>query len=109
MKLLFDENLSFRLCDLLSDLFPGSVHVRDVGLERADDRAIWAYAAATDLTIASLDSDFAEMAAVFGPPPKVVWLRTGNQPTALTAELLRTHFAVIQSFETDDLACVEVY
>jgi predicted nuclease of predicted toxin-antitoxin system len=109
MKLLFDGNLSFKLAELLSDLFPGSVHIRDVGLERADDRAIWAYAAENGLAIVSLDSDFAEMAAVFGSPPKVIWLRSGNQPTEVTADLLRTHFAIIRSFETDDVACIEIY
>jgi Domain of unknown function (DUF5615) len=37
MKLLFDENLSLKLVRLLDDLFPESVHVRDVGLKAADD------------------------------------------------------------------------
>lgn len=37
MKLLFDENLSHRLVQLLEDLFPNSIHVRDVGLKAADD------------------------------------------------------------------------
>ena len=41
MKLLFDENVSPRLVAGLSDVFPGSVHVRDVGLARATDAAIW--------------------------------------------------------------------
>lgn len=35
MKLLFDENLSPRLVILLADLFPNSVHVRDMGLRAA--------------------------------------------------------------------------
>jgi predicted nuclease of predicted toxin-antitoxin system len=37
MKLLFDENLSPKLVGLLDDLYPNSVHVRDVGLKSADD------------------------------------------------------------------------
>jgi len=41
VRLLFDENLSFKLCQQLYDLFPASSHVRLVGLARADDRAIW--------------------------------------------------------------------
>jgi predicted nuclease of predicted toxin-antitoxin system len=43
MRLFFDENLSPKLVSLLDDLFPGpgSVHVRDVGLEAADDSAVW--------------------------------------------------------------------
>ena len=40
MKLLFDENLSFRLISLLSDLFPGSVHVHDIGLGNASDEDV---------------------------------------------------------------------
>lgn len=41
MKLLFDQNLSFKLCGRLADLFPGSSHVRLLELHQADDRAIW--------------------------------------------------------------------
>ena len=41
MKLLFDQNLSHRLVPALADLFPGSSHVRDHGLERADDPVVW--------------------------------------------------------------------
>jgi predicted nuclease of predicted toxin-antitoxin system len=40
MKLLFDQNLSHKLCRLLADVFPGSQQVRSVGLDQADDRAI---------------------------------------------------------------------
>lgn len=41
MKLLFDENMSPRLVAELADVFPGSVHVRDIGLDRATHAAIW--------------------------------------------------------------------
>ncbi len=44
MKLLFDQNLSPNLPRLLSDLYAGSMHVRDVGLRDADDTSIWEYA-----------------------------------------------------------------
>jgi hypothetical protein len=37
VRLLFEENLSPRLVDALSDEFPGSTHVREVGLEAAED------------------------------------------------------------------------
>ncbi len=110
MKLLFDQNLSFKLCRELTDLFPGSVQVRLVGLADATDRAVWAYAKANGFTLVSLDSDFAEMAALLGPPPKVVWLRCGNQPTAVVETLLRSHAAAIAGFELDAVAaCLEIY
>ena len=109
MKLLFDENLSFRLCERLEGLFPGSAQVRPLGLGEADDRTIWDHAAAHGFAVVSLDVDFAERAALMGPPPKVIWLRCGNQPTVVIANLLREHIAVIEAFELDDAACLETY
>ena len=83
MKLLFDENLSSRLCAQIADLFPGSSQARLAGLAEASDRALWAYAKDNGFTIVSLDADFAEMATLLGTPPKVIWLRCGNQPSAV--------------------------
>ena len=75
MKLLFDQNVSPRLVADLSDMYPGSVHVRDVGLARANDAAIWSYARDHGLTIVSKDSDFHQVSFLRGPPPKVIWIR----------------------------------
>jgi predicted nuclease of predicted toxin-antitoxin system len=86
VRLLFDQNLSFKLCRRLSNLFPGSRQVRLLGLDRADDRAVWDYAGANGFVLVSQDADFAEMATLFGPPPKVIWLRGGNRPTAAVEE-----------------------
>ena len=41
MKLLFDQNLSPRLIARLADLFPESVHVSDVELDRVGDLEVW--------------------------------------------------------------------
>ena len=89
MKLLFDENLSFKLCRQLMDFFPDSSHVRLLALERADDSTIWQYAGQDGFTLVTLDADFAEMAALRGPPPKVIWLHCGNQPTPTIGNLLK--------------------
>jgi predicted nuclease of predicted toxin-antitoxin system len=40
VKLLFDENVSPRLADLLQDTYPGSAHVRDLGLGGATDTSV---------------------------------------------------------------------
>ena len=110
MKLLFDQNLSFRLCDLIADLFPASNHVGLLGLSEADDRNVWDHAKARGFTIVSQDVDFAEMAAVLGSPPKVIWLRAGNQSTAAISTLLRRHAELIVAFGNDDGAtCLEIY
>ena len=110
MRLLFDQNLSFKLCRQLDDLFPGSSQVRLVGLAQADDRAVWDHAKANGFTLVSQDSDFAEMAALLGPPPKVIWLRGGNRPTAAVARMLRRQAAAIAAFAEDGgAACLELY
>lgn len=109
MKLLFDQNLSFKLCDRLAGLFPKSSHVRLLGLERADDRALWRYAGENGFVLVSLDADFAELAALLGSPPKVIWLRRGNRPTAVIEAMLRTHADAIVAFDSDSAACLEIY
>jgi predicted nuclease of predicted toxin-antitoxin system len=50
MKLLFDQNLSFKLCQTVVDLFPESNHVRHLGLSEVGDRALWDYAKANGFT-----------------------------------------------------------
>ena len=101
MRLLFDQNLSFKLVRLLADVYPDSVHVRDLQLVQADDLTIWHHAAEQELTIVSKDSDFHQMSLLYGHPPKTVWLRVGNAPTSTIAELLREHHATMQRFHTD--------
>ena len=67
-KLLIDENLSPRLVGLLSEVFPGSTHVRDVGLKGRSDDQIWIYAASHGYTILTKDDDFRSMSLLRGPP-----------------------------------------
>ena len=104
MKLLFDENLSCHLVDLLADCYPGSCHVRDVGLERADDSTVWDYAAAHGLTIVSKDSDFHQRSLLFGPPPKVLWMDIGNCSTSTIEQVLRRHVSDLVTLEQDPAA-----
>jgi len=110
MKLLFDQNLSFKLCQRLADLFPGSNQGRLVGLDRADDTVIWEFAKANGLTLVTQDSEFFELSTLRGHPPKVIWLRCGNQRTAFIEKLLRDHDSQIVAFEKDAAAgCLEIY
>jgi predicted nuclease of predicted toxin-antitoxin system len=104
MKLLFDENLSPRLVSHFAVEFPGSQHVRGVGLATAPDPAVWAYAAAQGRVIVSKDSDFQHRALLLGHPPKVVWVRLGNCSTAAVAALLRARQPDLLAFEADPTA-----
>ena len=102
MRLLFDQNLSPRLKEMLRDIYPGSIHTRDIGLECADDITIWAYARDHDLVIASKDSDFRQLSSAFGHPPQVIWIRCGNCSTTEIASILRNHYNNLLAFYQDD-------
>jgi predicted nuclease of predicted toxin-antitoxin system len=83
--------------------------VRLLGLAEATDRTIWDYAGRNGFALVSLDVDFADRATLLGPPPKVIWLRCGNQPTERIEKLLRDHSETIGEFEHDGAACLEIY
>ena len=104
MKLLFDENLSPRLPELLSAEFPESRHVRDEGLKGADDLDIWRHAARTGLVIVTKDDDFRELSIVLGPPPKLGMLSFGNCSTFDVQRALVRQRENIQTFLTDPVA-----
>lgn len=107
MKLLFDENLSARLPEVLADVYPGSAHVHSCGLGSADDSAIWQYAKDNGYTIVSKDSDFQERSVVQGQPPKFIWLRAANCSTQEIETLLRKAVSVILQFiQEDDESCL---
>jgi predicted nuclease of predicted toxin-antitoxin system len=102
MKLLFDENLSPKLPNRLSDLFPNSLHVRDVGMKATIDPIVWDYAKENDLIIVSKDSDMHDLSLLLGNPPKVIWLQLGNCSTLQVESVLRRDFNAIKSFYQDD-------
>ena len=101
MKLLFDQNLSPRLIQLVADLYPKCLHVRDISLQEADDNEIWAYAQQNDYIIVSKDSDFQARSLLYGSPPKFIWLRVGNCTVDIIEKLLRRHSATIHTFSLD--------
>ncbi|MEM7759923.1 MAG: DUF5615 family PIN-like protein [Cyanobacteria bacterium P01_A01_bin.40] len=101
MKLLFDENLSPKLPNRLNELFPNSLHVREVGMKATTDSVVWDYAKANDFMIVSKDADMHDLSLILGNPPKVIWLRLGNCSTRQVENLLRQNFETIKLFYED--------
>jgi len=104
VKLLFDQNLSPFLVGRLQDVYPGSAHVREIGLATADDAAVWEFARSGGLIIVSKDSDFHERGVIQGSPPKVVWIRRGNCSTDDIEGLMRAHAGDVANLAADDTA-----
>ncbi|MCA9371374.1 DUF5615 family PIN-like protein [Candidatus Woesebacteria bacterium] len=110
MKLLLDQNISRKLVKELEEVFSGSNHVYLLDLHRASDEEIWRYARDNNFIIITQDSDFNERSLVYGYPPKVIWLRTGNVSTQNIKQLLKRHSNNILSFNNNKaLGCLEIY
>jgi len=108
VKLLFDENLSPRLVEALERDYPGSAHVRTLGLRGATDGAIWELARQEAYAILSKDNDFRQLSFLHGAPPKVIWLSVGNAGTEAILRFLRSRRAEIHAFEADTEASLLV-
>jgi len=84
MKLLFDHNLSPRLVNQLSDLFPESTHLYTLGMDQANDREVWAYAQSHSFTIVTRNSDYNQLLVLVAFHPKLFGFA---QATALPLKL----------------------
>jgi len=76
--LLLDQNLSNKIVLALQVAFPGTVHVKHLGLAQKSDEQIWAYALSKNLTIVTNDDDFENLSEYRGFPPKIIHLVRGN-------------------------------
>lgn len=81
MKLLFDQNISYRLIRRISDYYPNAKQVKELGLENAIDNDIFEFAKRNNFSIVTFDSDFCDLNILRGFPPKRIWIRTGNTTT----------------------------
>jgi predicted nuclease of predicted toxin-antitoxin system len=106
VKLLFDQNLSPRLANLLADAFPGSAHVDNLGLGAASDLVIWRHAVGHGFAIVTKDEDFSHLSVLRGVPPKVLWLLLGNCSTRQVEQLLRARRNEMFAFNADPVAGV---
>jgi predicted nuclease of predicted toxin-antitoxin system len=96
MKLLLDENLSRRIVPFIQESYPDSTQVALIGLEQVNDVEIRQYAIDNTFIIATKDADFYEMNLVYGQPPKIIWLKMGNQSKAATIKALLDNEAIIK-------------
>ena len=98
MRLLFDEQLSEDLVSLLHDVFPDSLHVRQIASGGAPDGTVWELTRERDCLLVTKGGDFHRLSIVRGAPPKVIWVRLGNCGTQEVADLLRRHVEDIRRF-----------
>jgi predicted nuclease of predicted toxin-antitoxin system len=113
VKLLFDQNISFRVVSKLKSTFPNCAQVRALHLEDKSDKEIWDFAKKHEYTIVTFDADFFDLGTLYGHPPKIVWLRIGNTNTNNLINVLNNHANSISDFINSEsyaqIACLEIY
>lgn len=102
VKILLDQNISFRVVALLSGLYETIDHVKSLGLTDASDQTIWDYALVNNYTVITFDSDFIDLATLKGTPPKIIWLRFGNSSNLKIANKLLLNADLIRNFITNE-------
>ncbi|MCF6222623.1 MAG: DUF5615 family PIN-like protein [Flavobacteriaceae bacterium] len=108
MKLIFDQNISFRLIKKINDIYPNAKQVRELGLENATDNEIFEYAKKNGYAIVTFDSDFCDLNIIKGYPPKIIWIRTGNTTTKNLEKIIRRKYELINSFLIENFGCLEI-
>ncbi len=112
MKLLFDQNISFRVIKKISSYFPLAKQVRELKLENLSDLEIWEYAKNNEYTIVTFDVDFIDLSNLKVNPPKIILLRSGNTSTEKIAKIIISKQELIKDFiinqDNEDIACLEI-
>ena len=71
MKLLFDENISFRIVKKSAEIFPDSIHVTSVNPGLDSDTAIFQFAKLNGFIIVTFDEDFIDLQSLRGFPAQL--------------------------------------
>jgi predicted nuclease of predicted toxin-antitoxin system len=89
-----DNHLSPALAHWMTDAFgEPCFQIRDIGLARAADRAIFEQARAEARVFITKDRDFADLIRRLGPPPSIVLLACGNTSTTFLRDHMREPLA----------------
>ena len=110
MKLLFDENISWRIKKLVDKHFPNSIHVSDIKKSLITDMEIWKYAKQNNFVIVTFDEDFFNIQMIENFPPKIIWLRHGNTATKVLSKKIISLKNTISDFcHNEEQGVLEVY
>jgi predicted nuclease of predicted toxin-antitoxin system len=111
MKVLIDQNISYRIVPQIESLFDFLTHVKFLGWIDWNDHDIFMTARDQKYdAVITLDEDFNKLLLQHGTPPKIIWIKTGNCSTSKLVEVITTHGQIILDFLSDDTYdCLELY
>lgn len=104
MKIWVDAQISPAIAVWITENYlVESSAVRDLGLRDAEDRDIFLRAKQEEAIMLTKDSDFVFLLDRFGPPPKIIWLTSGNTSNKRLREILtRSLSDALRLFEQGD-------
>ena len=102
MKLLFDQNISYKVVRRIQDIFPECSHISKIGLHNSSDIAIWNFAKENNYCIITFDYDFIDFSILKGAPPKIIIIKKGNTKTENLASFIITYKNQIEDFLNKD-------
>jgi len=108
LKLLVDNQLPEALARYLAEQGIESRHVRTLGLAQSSDSKIWTVAKAQGFSIVTMDEDFQNIAARYGTPPQIVWVRLGNVRRAALIETFAALLPEVLAGLESGVAVIEV-
>jgi predicted nuclease of predicted toxin-antitoxin system len=109
MKLLLDQNISYKLIKPLSKLYEEVVQISRLGMGQTSDSMVWQYALTYGYTMVTYDAYFVERNALTGYPIKVLWLKCEDTSTENVLRLLSENYETITQFHEDDTkSCLEI-
>ena len=98
MRLLLDENISWRLAAYLRPHCAVVLHVRDIQLDNSPDTSIWRYARQHGYDVITKDEDFLRLVLADGFPPRVVAVRNAQVPVVELAGFLLARLPQLETF-----------
>ena len=109
MRIWVDAQLAPSLAPWLTERFGVEAFaVRDLELREARDHKIYFQARAADAVVLTKDADFVELLQRHGPPPRILWLTSGNTSNARVRALVEASWPRIAELLERGESLVEI-
>lgn len=98
MKLLFDQNISQRIIDSISDIFPNAVHITELGLSNSSDFEVWDYSLKNDFVLVTCDTECVNRNVLSENSPRIICVQADVVTTNKVEWSLRVNQETIVEF-----------